>query len=386
MGGLAFANTKTLSGQTPHIPRMPPEIYEMVLLECQTKLETLFDRVVVPRDAPAKKDYGDIDFLAGGIKPNASSHDTIWSDIKRILHAELQLGRGGSHSYGVPHPIIAGAYVQVDVEISPGDGTPDAAGLFEWTGFMKGDSDLLQIIGVSHRPLGITCNDQGLHIRVAQIEPYNKKKALLYLTRDREEAIRFYGLDSDKYREGFATELELFDWATSGRFFSPAIFSKRVEKSNDRSRQTKRPMYRRFVEEYMPDHMDVNESKVCSRNEVLEEALKMFDKHAQYEVMMAEHDAKEAEEQFWRDVREILPVEGSSLTFVLKALRRWVDFVHGEPHITCAALIDAQPVWTRSMAPDSRERLLQWVLQHWGEIKALEKARAATSKSAASGG
>lgn len=384
MGGLAFAETKTSYGQIPHVPRMPPEIYEIVLLECRTKLETLFDKVVVPRDAPAKIDHGDIDFLAGGIKPTASSHETIWSDIKRILNAELQLNRGGAHSYGLPHPTIAGAHVQVDVELSPGDGTPDAAGLFQWTSFMKGDSDLLQIIGVSHRALGITCNDQGLHIRLAQIEPYNKKKALLFLTRDPEEAMQFYGLGSAKYREGFTTELELFEWATSGRFFSPAVFANRVEKSNDRSRQTKRPMYRRFVEEYMPDHMDANGSKVWSRDEVLEEALKMFDRRAEYEEMIVDHNAKEAEEQFWRDVREILPVEGSSLTFVLKALRRWVDFVDGEPRIASTALIDAQPVWTKCTVAGGKERLLQWILQHWEETKAREKARAAASKSAAS--
>jgi hypothetical protein len=82
---------------------------------------------------------------------------------------------------------------------------------------MKGDSDLLQIVGVSHRPLGLTCNDRGLHVRIAEIEPYNKKKALLFLTRDPDKMIKFYGMDVAKYWDGFTDEKDLFDWATSGR-------------------------------------------------------------------------------------------------------------------------------------------------------------------------
>lgn len=170
MGGLAFANVVTSKGKPPEIPRMQPELYAKASAEYQSKLETLFRRVVIPRDAPAKADFGDIDFLVGGIQPLISTSD-IWATINDLLDAHLHVARGGSHSYAVSHPEIPDAYVQVDVELSPGDGTPEGPDLFEWTRFMKGDSDLLQIIGVSHRPLGLTCNDQGLHLRVQELEP-----------------------------------------------------------------------------------------------------------------------------------------------------------------------------------------------------------------------
>ena len=169
MGGLAFANVVTDNGKPPHVPRLSPDLYEQISADCQSKLATLFQRVVIPRDAPAKTDFGDIDFLVAGIQHSASKQD-IWDAIKDVLDAPLHLHRGESHSFAIKHPQIEGAYVQVDVELCPGDGTPDVAELFEWTRFMKGDSDLLQILGISHRPLGLTCNDRGFYVRVEEIE------------------------------------------------------------------------------------------------------------------------------------------------------------------------------------------------------------------------
>ncbi len=176
---------------------MSPALYESIAACCQEKLETVFSRVVIPRDAPGKKDYGDIDFLVYGPiveninqllqnqspnpqtqpheKGTSQKHPTekeIFLAIKRILSAPLHLARGEAHSYGIPHPEIADAYVQVDVELSPGqDGAQeDREELFEWTRLMKGDADLMQVVGIMHRGFGLTCNDRGLHLRVEEVE------------------------------------------------------------------------------------------------------------------------------------------------------------------------------------------------------------------------
>lgn len=378
MGGLVFADK--------HVPRMSPELYKQLSVECQSKLERLFDKVVIPRDAPAKTDYGDIDYLVEGIKLPVISTGDIWIEVRSMLGAELHLCRGGSYSYGIPHPEIPNAYVQVDVELSPGNGTPDGPELFEWTRFMKGDSDLLQILGVFHRPLGILCNDQGLHVRVAEIEPYNKKKALLFLTRDPNKAMDFYGLDRAKYWNGFEDETDLFDWATNGRFFSPAVFERRVEKANDRSRQAKRPMYARFVEKYMPAHANEKAPNIWTRQEVLREALEMFEKATKYNVMIEEHQFKEAEEALWQELRAAVPVEGTALNVAMKGLRRWVAFHDGQPQIASEPDLNDKPAWTKAMSPGSKDSLLEWVKSHWEEAKALEKARANAIKAAATMG
>ncbi|OAL04361.1 hypothetical protein IQ06DRAFT_96893 [Phaeosphaeriaceae sp. SRC1lsM3a] len=366
MGGKTFPDI--------NVPRMSPAVYQQMSSEVQAKLETFFARVVVPRDAPGKADFGDIDYLVEGIQIRATLSDDLWADIGDTINAQRYLRRGGSHSYAIPHPDLQEAYVQVDVELSPGDGTPAGAELFEWTRFMKGDSDLLQILGICHRSLGINCTDLGMHVRVEEIEPYNKKKALLLLTRDPNKAMEYYGLDATKYWAGFGTEDELYDWVTDGRFFSPSAFERRIEKSNDRSRQAKRPMYARFVEQYIPNHPDKNASNTWTRQEALQEALGMFDKQEEYDSMIEEHQFKEAEEALWLKIRTVLPLEGSSLLVALRGLRRWVKFQDGEPYIASEPDFDDKPSWTKLMAPGSDEGLLSWVQSHWEEAKVLEKA------------
>ena len=378
MGGQAFVDVK--SDAPILVPRMPPELYQKVANDVEIKLGSLFSRVTIPREAPGKKDFGDIDFLVDGVRASAT-RDT-WTVVKNELGAEHYLSRGGSHSFGVPHPEIPNAYIQIDVELCPGSGTPDSAELYEWTKFMKGDSDLLQIIGVCHRSLGLTCNDRGLHVRVEEIEPYNKKKALLFLTRDPGRAMEFYGLDAPKYWSGFRDEEDVFQWVSKGRLFAGEVFDARVEKSNDRSRQNKRPMYRRFVEEYMPAHPETGKSKHWTREEVLDEALNTFGKHEQYQAMLAEHNMKEAEEGLWENIRQLLPVTGNSLGVALKGLKRWVDFDDGRPYITAQPLENTL-IWKTIVPPDSTTEVLDWIKHNWQEIKALEKKRAKDAKEAA---
>ncbi|KAH9882429.1 hypothetical protein J1614_000665 [Plenodomus biglobosus] len=379
MGGLAFAKVVGSNGKPIYTPRMAPELYHEVARSCQIQLEALFERVCIPRDAPNKTDYGDVDFLVDGIRSEAADEE-IWTAIKNALGAELQLSNGASHSYAIPHPTVSEAYVQVDVELSSGNGTPCSGELFQWTLFMKSDSDLVQIIGITHRSLGLICNDRGLHVRLEQIEPYNKKSASLFLTRDPAKAMEFYGFDVPTFHTGFADETELFDWVSSSRFFYREAFDHRVEKANDRSRQAKRPMYRRFVEEYMPAHPDRGTARAITRQEVLQEALQFFNKHAEYEEMMNGHRLKEAEDDVWKEIRERLPVEGNSLGTALKGLRRWVVFQDGKPRI--ATQMQEYTAWTSFMAAESKDAVLDWVIENWKEAKALEKARMTAAKEA----
>jgi hypothetical protein len=386
MGGLVFANTSQKSGEPIRTPRITPELYQQLAEECRSKLQAHFGRVAIPREPPWKADYGDIDFLVGGIKSKVEDGVDLWKELKEAFGTKIHVQNGGSHSFAIPHPKEKDAYVQVDVELAPGDGTPDAAVLFEWTRFMKGDSDLLQIIGTSHRSLGLTCNDKGLHARVAEIEPYDAKKSMLLLTRDPDEAMRFYGLDPATYWTGFKDETELFDWATSGRFFYPQKYEKMVEKSNDRSRFDKRPMYKRFVLDYMPAHSDRGATNDWTRQQVLDEALKTFDKQAEYDIIIAAHQFKIDEEALWEEVKAALPVEGNPRRDALKGLRRWVVFENGEPKLTTTPTLDDKTVWTTEMAPGSKDSLLDWVKDNWEEAKSLERARASAVKAAAKSG
>lgn len=378
MGGKVFENCKMANGRPPQVPRMSPELYQKMIAKCQPQLEDLFRNVVIPRDAPNKADYGDIDFLVEGLRSPVPDQE-LWEKTKTALGAELYICRNQSQSFGVPHQDIQGAFVQVDVELSPGNGTHENADLFEWTKFMKGDGDLLQIIGIAHRPLGLTCNDRGLHVRLEQIEPYDKKKALLFLTRDPQRAMQFYGFDTRKYNDGFRSENEMFDWVAAGRFFSSELFERRVEKSDDRARQLKRPSYRRFVEEYMPRITRVS-AKPWTRQDVLHEAIRTFDVQAEYDAMLAAHDAKDAEEQLWKEVKAVIPHEGKPLASAVRALRRWVIFQDGVPKISKRpAVPEEYLLWSQHVSKSNEREVLSWVEKNWRDVKSHDKASANAS-------
>ncbi|KAF2021179.1 hypothetical protein BU24DRAFT_16466 [Aaosphaeria arxii CBS 175.79] len=371
MGGKAFAQAGP-NGTPLNVPRMPLEVYRHFSLDFHARLATIFRQVRIPRDAPGKLDFGDIDFLVEGpLCP--------WTpeSLHQLLGAARRLDCGNTHSYAVPYPDAPDQYVQVDVEIAPGSGTPDRVALFEWECFMKSDGDLLQIIGICHRSLGLICNDKGLHVRVAEIEPYDKKKALIFLTRSPQEAIQFYGMDPVKYAAGFETDIELFSWICGGRFVAYAGLRDREEKANDRARQRKRPLYSKFVEEYVPSLADravESEDTLWTRQQVLSEALDTFQKRDVYDSMIQEHLLRERELELWQRIREALPVEGSSLALVLKALRRWVKFQKGQPYIGFEPLLEDQPKWSCQL--EDEVETIAWVKQNWMEAKSLEKARA----------
>lgn len=377
MGGQTFA--QFITGNPVNVPRLSPETYHQIAAEITLKLETLFNHVTIPREGPGKSDYGDIDFLVEGIR-QPKDKSNIWSSVREVLGAELF---AIPHHFGLKHPTRPDAYVQVDVELSPGNDTKDGAELFEWMKFMKGDSDLLQIIGVVHRSLGITCNDKGMHIRVEEVESYNRKKSMLFLTRNPDQAMDFYGYDKAKYYEGFADETEMFDWATNGRYFYWKVYEDRDENSNDRSRMNKRPMFRRFVHEYMPicgkgtvTDMETQKARPC-RQDVLQEALRMFDRYKEYEAIILEHKTKGVEDALWLQINNSIPSQNAGRSVILKGLKRWVAFHEGDPYITEQPIATSLKLrWSDYVSDEAIPDILVWIAENQEQIRKLEEARA----------
>lgn len=130
MGGLAFADTVAESGQPIIVPRLPPEEYKKLSARYQRALETIFEKVVIPREAPGKVDYGDIDYLVDGLR-SPYTESNVWDLIRDLFKADAHILRGGSASYAVQHPTTIGLYVQVDVELCVGHGTSNSIELFE---------------------------------------------------------------------------------------------------------------------------------------------------------------------------------------------------------------------------------------------------------------
>lgn len=237
MGGLAFAAPGPNGEPALSIPRMSSEVYIKLRDQCMIILSTLYYEVFCPAEAPNKPDHGDVDILVSG--PRRS--DINGEVLKQALHAfRANTTNPVSKNFAVPLPSKdpteskrEQVYAQVDVCRCP-------EGHLKWELLMKSYGDLWQIVGKFLRKAGLVANDRGLHVRVQEIEDAGQKNlSMIYLSHDPSAVLSFLGLDEERWKAGFTSVEEVYEWCCQGRFFWPTAFMRDVENSNDRQRMSK---------------------------------------------------------------------------------------------------------------------------------------------------
>lgn len=370
MGGQLF-QTPGPNGQPGlNVPRLSNEPYQKLKKKCHTILSEFYESTRTPVEAPGKTNHGDIDVLVAGPKMTVTSELLV-----QRLSAARVFTNGPTTSLAIPMPDSEDAYFQLDVHVCPTD-------LFEWECFHHSYGDLWQIFGVCFRKLGLTANDKGLHLRVEEIEPLNRKASMIFLSKDPAAVMDFFGLDSEVYARGFNTEGDLFSWATSSRFFSRELLESRLEKANDRQRNRKRGMYMRFLNEWMAENVDSgSEQHLWTREEVLSDTLDHFSRHEDYDEKMQRHKLSEAEKDLWLKIKELLQekgVQGERLGCTIRGLKKWSVFERGKLELASEPQQDEEkrPLWileTVRVGIDE-EQVLDWVRRNWEEAKTREKS------------
>ncbi|KAI1453458.1 hypothetical protein F4805DRAFT_470056 [Annulohypoxylon moriforme] len=336
MGGQAFS-----SGDNPlYTPRMPPNVYQHVLEQCHAKLRELSIIVATPISGPAKLDYGDVDiFLAWeknsvfpfppptksiSKKSPPSKDDTLMTAAQLLnakRHLEVQPGimmtaipwpddlpevatkdEQGFNSSSMPR------YIQVDLHFY------DSLEQLQWM------LDLWNIIGSTIRPYGLTIDEVGLHVRIPEIEALDKKKAKVLLSTDSTKILSFLGLkyDGTQWEEPFASIEDLFEYATTCRLFwvrpepddqhtptDTGEIDRSKLKSHDRRRMNSRPVFRQWVDEFLPACREAGLFAVqnATRDSIRAEAFDYFpgSRHT-YEAQLREWNLERQRQTLWRNV------------------------------------------------------------------------------------
>lgn len=152
MGGNAFA--ELIPGAS--FPRMSPTVYLALKDNILARLTPLFRHVAVPREAPGKPDYGDLDFIVA-----EPVQDISVDELKEHLGAVLAIG-DGTGNFAVPMPDTADeqqTYVQVDVHRCA------SVDEFERVVFFHAYGDLGMILGLLARSFGLSLGQNGLKVR-----------------------------------------------------------------------------------------------------------------------------------------------------------------------------------------------------------------------------
>lgn len=373
MGGRAFPDL--------HVPRMEQQVYEQVK---QTTLRTLSARYVgatVMPEAPGKSDYGDVDVVI----ELPSSMPLPVQQVALDLGAKQTKNNHPIYSFAIPldnEREELRSFAQVDIQVClPGD--------LAWTIFLHGYGDLGSILGSFNYGYGFTSKNDGFFARIKEQEAQNWSASQVFLSKDPELVMEFLELDKHRYHRGFESERQIFDWAVSSRLFNRKLVEKRRENTEMRSRMEKRPMFRRFMSEYLPGLPDVRADTLETRDTLTNAALLFFGKEGEFNARRAKVLIENAEEHAWYIIKTTIltplaRLENKRLNEVVRALRRFVGFKNGEPYICDEPEMDAECqarfAFCITEADEVTPKFHEWILNNWEEAKSRERERAKGSK------
>ena len=240
----------------------------------------------------------------------------------------------------LPLPSLsAEKYIQVDIHICANEV------IYNWHLFHEAHGDLWNMLGGIIRPLGLTCASNGLHLRIKEVEPYNKLQSRVRMTDDPARVLDYLGLDSNKYWTPFMSWDDMMAYAATCRVHNPGRWSsrdkqegkeeehedsteetkvvdgpKKVEltedkptqlKHNDRARAAKRPAFHYWIDTYLPAHLDDTPGKDAhmTREEVIEDAKKYFGDQftRQFEGRRTKWVRQIKVDKMWSELRKSLP-------------------------------------------------------------------------------
>lgn len=191
-------------------------------------------------------------------------------------------------------------------------------------------NDLGNLLGKLAHHLGFVLGHRGLLYKVMD---QNNTVRVLKLTSDYLEGIRFLGYDPERFKQGFDTLQEVYDYATSSPYFYPGCYRPDQQNSQNRQRDRKRPTYQGFLE-----HLEQNgfferiPGPVTTREQQLERAIQRFPgfQEAIEETHRFLERKRAAHQKFnGHTVREWTGIEGQTLGEVMMELRNSVEDFEG---------------------------------------------------------
>ncbi|EJD50798.1 hypothetical protein AURDEDRAFT_143221 [Auricularia subglabra TFB-10046 SS5] len=275
MGGHAFSE----SLPEAQFPRMSPEVYKRLKVATLQQLLLLFRHVAVPREAPGKADYGDLDYIVA----EPFVEDAV-DALKTTLGTQLVVGADvATTSFAIPLPLEGNstvpesAFVQVDVHQCA---TVDE---FDRVVFFHAYGDLGMILGLLARSYGLSLGQNGMKLVVGHAE--SGEPPSFFLSADMLHIMRFFALDMTQWQRGFETQRDVFEWVRSSRLFHPACLKESARREH---RRRDRAMYHNFLDyvrelEVSGVYADVPQ---LSSEQVIAEAKREFGKEDEYNALV----------------------------------------------------------------------------------------------------
>jgi len=388
-------------------------MYRAVRDQCQEKLRQHFVVVAVPIEGPAKQSFGDIDIFVAWdrreVFPSSapktaidesqqSSIQSIYQALGSVRHKQpnedsASMAIPWPESFPPPEEANEGSnaskkyYIQVDVHIYR------SLEELQWMLFKHAHGDFWNLLGSIVRPYGLTADDTGFHIRIPEIEELNKKEARVLLSKDPADVLKFLGLrfDSQQWEEPFACEEDVFEYvATCPLFYvkdktkdedtvggdeNEIEDNKKKLKANDRRRMASRPIFRKWVEEFLPacrasGRFMASTTTLPTRSNVHQQVFEYFPgAQSIYESRLLKWRVKRQHETLWKAViKPAIPtdIDMHQRSCCATALKKII--LQGD---TSFDGIEAPPSLKDDSGIFDEEAVRTWVVDNWDTVSAV---------------
>lgn len=235
MGGNAFEKAE----------RIPAKRYKEIVEDIEWLLSNVAVHgrmFAIPHSVRDKQDYGDIDVLVA-----SSKLDDVLRQMKQGFRV-LEVIKNNSG-----YNLLISCYeqfIQVDLNKIPDEDMRFAFHYFSW-------NDLGNFVGrIAHRQ-GLKHGHDGLWYIVREDD---HQLGEILLTKDYDQALCHLGFDVNGFHDGFDTFDDMFAWVESSKYFEPSAFPLEHRNHKARTRDSKRKVYRMFLDrlqfdgEYVPSN------------------------------------------------------------------------------------------------------------------------------------
>lgn len=226
MGGHALKNTTTR--------RYAKEEYEDIKNHVMDKLAShpLFEgrRMQAIEAYRAKDSFGDLDLL---VESDGLPH-TVWFAIQELFRPNDFVRNGTVTSFDVKE-------FQVDLLLTP-------AAIYDMSAAYFAYNDLGNLLGRVAYKMGLRYGHQGLGFHVYSEHSSNTLLDSVTLTANPQEAMAFLGYDVERWKKGFTTIEDIFEFTTSSPYFHADFYDLDKRTYKARVRDAKRPTYTKFLE------------------------------------------------------------------------------------------------------------------------------------------
>ncbi|KAF3046147.1 hypothetical protein E8E12_011375 [Didymella heteroderae] len=262
MGGHAFEGL--------HCPRLPPDIYARVKNIATFALQAVFTHITVSFEVPGKVDFGDIDFLVSApfgdsteLTLTAFPFQPVTEAIKHALNTTN--GRRGFLTpdcmyFAIPLrskiPITCidakddegkqESWVQIDVKIC------FRSEMFSWMTFELNFASQSSILGSMIKPLGLTLDPEGLHIRVEEMEATDWAGSMIWVTKDPWLVCRVLGIWRRVVDGGFRSNEEIYEEYAGSWLSHPENFRAKLEDESYMVQHSHRAHFLRSLDSAYP--------------------------------------------------------------------------------------------------------------------------------------